>query len=262
MCSVNYETKPRSPLFSGGSPSETWQNQHDCLIPSYPVGCALLTKWCGVPSIVGCRCPQLAGADDYLTKPFDKGELRARLRVGTRILTLQEDLIRARENLRFQATHDVLTGIWNRRAVLDLLHREIERAARFHASTGVLMLDLDHFKKINDTYGHLTGDAVLKETAQRITQVVRSYDFVGRYGGEEFLVLLPGCDKEQAEQSGERIRLAVTATPVFAAGSEIHVTISIGATATIGGPETEVLAIADAALYQAKSAGRNRTVAS
>jgi two-component system, cell cycle response regulator len=203
-----------------------------------------------------------AGADDYLTKPFDKGELRARLRVGTRILTLQEDLIRAREDLRFQATHDVLTGIWNRRAVLDLLHREIERAARFHASTGVLMLDLDHFKKINDTYGHLTGDAVLKETAQRITQVVRSYDFVGRYGGEEFLVLLPGCNKEQAEHSGERIRLAVTATPVFAAGSEIPVTISIGATATIGGPETEVLAIADAALYQAKSAGRNRTVAS
>jgi two-component system, cell cycle response regulator len=203
-----------------------------------------------------------AGADDYLTKPFDKGELRARLRVGTRILTLQEDLIRAREDLRFQATHDVLTGIWNRRAILDLLHREIERAARFHASTGVLMLDLDQFKKIKDTYGHLTGDAVLKETAQRITQVVRSYDFVGRYGGEEFLVLLPGCDKEQAEQSGERIRLAVTATPLIVGESGISVTISIGATAAIGGPETEVLAKADAALYQAKSAGRNRTVAS
>jgi diguanylate cyclase (GGDEF)-like protein len=154
-----------------------------------------------------------AGADDYLTKPFDKGELRARLRAGTRILTLQEDLIRAREDLRFQPTHDVLTGIWNRRAVLDLLHREIERAARFYSSTGVLMIDLDHFKKINDTYGHLTGDAVLKETAQRIASVVRSYDFVGRYGGEEFLVLLPVCDKEQAEQSGERIRLAVMATP-------------------------------------------------
>ena len=92
-----------------------------------------------------------AGADDYLTKPFDKGELRARLSVGTRILTLQEDLIRAREDLRFRATHDVLTGISNRPAVLDFLHREIERAARFHASTGVLMLDLDHFKKINDT---------------------------------------------------------------------------------------------------------------
>ena len=201
-----------------------------------------------------------AGADDYLTKPFDKGELRARLRVGTRILTLQEDLIRAREDLRFQATHDVLTGIWNRRAVLDLLHREIERASRFHASVGVLMLDLDHFKKINDTYGHLTGDAVLKEIAQRISQVVRSYDFVGRYGGEEFLVLLPGCDKDQAEQSGERIRLAVNASPVLAAGSEVSATVSIGATATEGGGETEVLAIADTALYQAKSTGRNRTV--
>lgn len=201
-----------------------------------------------------------AGADDYLTKPFDKGELRARLRVGTRILTLQEDLIRAREDLRFQATHDVLTGIWNRRAVLDLLHREIERASRFHASVGVLMLDLDHFKKINDTYGHLTGDAVLREIAQRISQVVRSYDFVGRYGGEEFLVLLPGCDKDQAEQSGERIRLAVNASPVLAAGSEVSATVSIGATATEGGGETEVLAIADTALYQAKSTGRNRTV--
>jgi two-component system, cell cycle response regulator len=201
-----------------------------------------------------------AGADDYLTKPFDKGELRARLRVGTRILTLQEDLIRAREDLRFQATHDVLTGIWNRRAVLDLLHREIERASRFHESVGVLMLDLDHFKKINDRFGHLTGDSVLKEIAQRISQVVRSYDFVGRYGGEEFLVLLPGCDKDQAEQSGERIRLAVSASPVVAAGSEVSATVSIGATATEGGGETEVLAIADAALYQAKSTGRNRTV--
>jgi two-component system cell cycle response regulator len=200
-----------------------------------------------------------AGADDYLTKPFDKGELRARLRAGTRILTLQEDLIEAREDLRFQATHDVLTGIWNRRALLDLLHREIERAARSHSSTGVLMLDLDHFKKINDTYGHLAGDAVLTETAQRITQVVRSYDFVGRYGGEEFLVVLPGCDREQAQQSAERIRRAVSGAPVLVASSEISVTISIEATATQSASETEALAVADAALYQAKDAGRNRT---
>jgi two-component system, cell cycle response regulator len=122
------------------------------------------------------------------------------------------------------------------------------------------MLDLDHFKRINDTYGHLTGDVALKETAQRISQVVRSYDFVGRYGGEEFLVLLPGCDKEQAQQSGERIRLAVYASPIVAASSEIPVSVSIGATATAGGAETDVLAIADTALYEAKGTGRNRTV--
>jgi two-component system, cell cycle response regulator len=122
------------------------------------------------------------------------------------------------------------------------------------------MLDLDHFKRINDTYGHLTGDVVLKGTAQRISQVVRSYDFVGRYGGEEFLVLLPGCDKEQAQQSGERIRLAVSASPILAASSEISVSVSVGATATAGGAETEVLAIADSALYEAKGTGRNRTV--
>ncbi len=200
-----------------------------------------------------------AGADDYLTKPFDKGELRARLRVGNRILTLQDDLIQARDELRFQATHDVLTGIWNRAAILDLLHRELERADRSHGSTGVLMIDLDHFKAINDTYGHLVGDLVLRETAQSIVRVVRAYDFLGRYGGEEFLVVLPGCDKQQAQQSAERVRLSIACTPVLTASVEISVTASIGATATQNINETEVLAIADKALYQAKNAGRNRT---
>jgi diguanylate cyclase (GGDEF)-like protein len=200
-----------------------------------------------------------AGADDYLKKPFDRHELRARLTVGRRILALQDGLIRAREELRFQATHDVLTGIWNRRATLDLLQREIERAGRSQGATGLLMLDLDYFKQVNDTYGHLAGDAVLREVARRIMQVIRAYDFLGRYGGEEFLVVLPGCDRTHALQSAERIRSVVAGAPVLADQLEIPVTISIGVTAvTANASEKEVLAVADEALYQAKSSGRNR----
>lgn len=201
------------------------------------------------------------GADDYLTKPFDRNELRARLRVGSRILTLQRELISAREELRFQATHDVLTGVWNRAAVLDLLHRECERSARTGSSVAVLMLDLDHFKKINDTYGHLVGDLVLRDVASRITQNMRSYDLVGRYGGEEFLIVFPECDKTQIEQSANRIRLAIAASPVLTASAEIPVTVSLGATVNTGSQsERDTLFAADTALYRAKNAGRNRVI--
>jgi two-component system cell cycle response regulator len=202
-----------------------------------------------------------AGADDYLTKPFDRNELRARLRVGRRILTLQKDMIHARDELRFQATHDVLTGVWNRGAVLDLLHRELERAARANTSTSVFMLDLDHFKKINDTFGHLTGDVVLREVANRIVRSVRSYDLVGRYGGEEFLVVLPTCNDAEVEQSANRIRLAIASAPILTASFEIPMTASIGATVVAGvaaASEKEILLAADKALYEAKNDGRNR----
>lgn len=199
-----------------------------------------------------------SGADDYLTKPFERTELRARLRVGKRILALQDELIRAREDLRFQATHDALTGIWNRRALLDLLQREIERASRSDGSTGVLMLDLDHFKQVNDRYGHLVGDAVLHQVAERIIHLVRSYDLVGRYGGEEFLAVLPGCDGSQALQSAERIRSTIARQPMLIEDSMINVTVSIGATASAGHvSQKDMLAAADAALYRAKNSGRD-----
>jgi len=204
-----------------------------------------------------------AGADDYLTKPFDRDELRARLRVGERILKLQDDLIRARDALQFQATHDVLTGICNRGAVLDVFNRELERSRRTRVPMAVLMLDLVHFKRINDTYGHLSGDAVLKEAARRLTQSVRSYDCVGRYGGEEFLVVLPGCDAAQALRIAERIRSAIAQNSVDAGDAQLKLTASIGGVtlaAPVDGSANEILALADNALYQAKKAGRDRTV--
>ena len=202
-----------------------------------------------------------AGADDYLTKPFDLGELRARVWTGKRILSLQRELIQAREDLRFQATHDALTGLWSHGATLDMLGRELDRGHRAHSSTGILMIDLDHFKSVNDTYGHLIGDAVLKEAGRRISQSIRSYDFVGRYGGEEFLAVLSNCSSEDLKIVAERTRRAVAETPILTTAGNVGVTVSIGGIVTPGGTDDlGLLATADAALYDAKRGGRNRVV--
>jgi diguanylate cyclase (GGDEF)-like protein len=205
-----------------------------------------------------------SGADDYLTKPFDRHELQARLTVGRRILRLQEELIQAREALRIEATHDSLTGLWNRRGVLAILSADLGRAARERTPLAVVVTDLDHFKAINDTRGHLAGDEVLREAARRLQLAVRPYDGVGRMGGEEFLVVLPGTSLEDAVEVAERVRRLIAASPVAVAGGELSVTLSAGVAAASPGlaDPDRLLAAADGALYQAKRGGRNRVAAS
>jgi len=201
-----------------------------------------------------------AGADDYITKPFDLNELRVRLRAGSRILNLQADLISAREALRVQATHDPLTGLWNRAAILDILRRELERSKREGSPLCVAMADLDHFKRINDTYGHMAGDSVLCEAARRMIASLRVYDAVGRYGGEEFLFVVVGCDARRGLELAERIRKRVGKEAISIPQGLVFVTISLGVATTEGieGVEMDALVgAADAALYRAKSAGRN-----
>jgi diguanylate cyclase (GGDEF)-like protein len=202
-----------------------------------------------------------AGADDYLTKPFVAHELRVRLRAGKRILDLQTELMAAREELRIQATHDNLTGIANRGAILDSLQTELSRASRDRRPVAVLMVDADRFKQINDTRGHQTGDSVLQEIAHRMKGVMRNYDAVGRYGGEEFLVVLPGCDGEGALVQAERIREAIGAEPFQAQGNVFGITCSLGFSwRAFASPEDADALIreADLALYQAKANGRDR----
>ncbi len=201
-----------------------------------------------------------AGADDYITKPIDINELRARIQVGRRILRLQNELVRSREQLRLQATRDALTGLLNRRCIIQGLSDELSRAERGTKPIGVLMLDLDHFKQVNDLHGHLAGDAVLAEVAGRLVSAVRSYDKVGRYGGEEFLVVLPDCPDDLLGCIAERVRARVQAKPVITPSAEITVTVSVGGTVTGKGARKDAAALirtADQALYQAKDQGRN-----
>jgi two-component system cell cycle response regulator len=206
-----------------------------------------------------------AGADDYLAKPFNPEELEVRLRAGRRILDLQTELLAARERLHYQATHDSLTGLLNRAAILDVLRSEVERAARQDSALSVVLADIDHFKQINDTYGHAVGDAVLCEAARRMKSAVRVYDSVGRYGGEEFLFILPGCDDDVAVKQADRLRDSITDHPIELSRLTIALTLSMGMIVRRGNmPEDldPLIQEADAALYRAKLLGRNRVVLS
>jgi diguanylate cyclase (GGDEF)-like protein len=200
-----------------------------------------------------------AGANDYIAKPYDVGELRARIGVGMRMLELQADLARVRDELAFRATHDALTGLPNRRAALEALEREVSRAGRESGELSLGVCDLDHFKNINDTWGHPAGDAVLVAFAKVVLGCLRPYDVLGRYGGEEFLLVAPGARPAAEGGVFERVRRAVAQTPVATAGGVIFVTVSIGVAGLRSGESSDAfLSAADTALYRAKAEGRNR----
>lgn len=201
------------------------------------------------------------GASDYVTKPFDAEELVARVKVHLKLKKLQDDLKRTNELLLELSNTDYLTGLFNRRYVMDALDREVQRSIRKTGCLSVILLDIDYFKQVNDTYGHLQGDIVLQKVAQQLQKELRTYDIASRYGGEEFIAVLPDASLQEASQVAERIRASIQAVRFSGALSRLSLTVSIGVAFFSNDrcPTVDAfIKLADDALYRAKSSGRNR----
>lgn len=227
----------------------------DSDLPSYTYVILLTARSESDGIVDGLDC----GADDYLTKPFNPQELRARVGIGERILRLEDHLLDTQAALRELATTDMLTGLLNRRAITERALAELERCERAGSSLSVALVDVDHFKRVNDTHGHMIGDRVLRAVADALTSNVRPYDHVGRWGGEEFLLVLPEVDGDAGTALADRVRARLAATDMgLGPGS---VTVSMGVAGTAPGQHLDLDALlsrADQALYAAKDAGRNR----
>jgi diguanylate cyclase (GGDEF)-like protein len=201
------------------------------------------------------------GASDYITKPFDPEELVARVKVHLKIKNLQDDLKRTNELLLELSNTDHLTGLFNRRYLMDALEKEIQRSARKGGNLSLLILDIDHFKQVNDTYGHLQGDAVLQKVALQLQKELRNYDIAARYGGEEFIAVLPDATIQEAAFVADRVRMSIQAAKFNGALSKLSLTVSLGVALFSPVECTTVdgfIKLADDALYRAKANGRNR----
>ncbi len=221
----------------------------------------LLTDACPIEDLV---VAMNAGADDYITRPFHAQEFRARLQAGSRIVRLQQRLAVAHEELYEQATRDSLTGLWNRSTIIQILETEIARACRAGGDVALIMADLDHFKQVNDGLGHMAGDTVLREATHRMSSLLRSYDSMGRFGGEEFLIVVPGCDLARSLAVAERLREVVACQPYTVNEVNCAATCSFGlawSQCRVDTDANRLLREADTALYAAKNNGRNRVEA-
>ena len=205
------------------------------------------------------------GACDFITKPFDPEELVARMRVHLKIKHLQDDLKRSNELLLELSNTDHLTGLFNRRFLMEALDKEVQRARRKEGQVALLLLDIDHFKRVNDTHGHLQGDVVLQKVAMHIQKELRSYDVAARYGGEEFVAVLPDTSMKEAFNVADRIRLSVQGMRFAGPLANERITVSMGV-ALFPSPRFDdidgLLRTADEALYLAKERGRNQVVLS
>jgi diguanylate cyclase (GGDEF)-like protein len=202
-----------------------------------------------------------AGADDCIRKPVDPRELQARLKKAGRIIELQAQLSKAREASQYQATHDSLTGLWNHVSIMGFLERELARGSRLEDPVAVILADIDRFKEINEKYGHQVGDAVLEQMSLRLRNCVRSYDAVGRFGGEEFLMVLSDCNEKSAGEFANRVRQTIESANFSVDGRALSVTISLGVVVWPARGDVdpgELVDAADESLSSAKLAGRNR----
>ena len=195
-------------------------------------------------------------ADDYLPKPYAAHELKARLRAASRIIELEDQLQSARDAIKVESTHDTLTGLWNRSAIMEILHRELHRAYRQNLTLAVMIVDIRGLNKINREHGHMAGDTALRETARRIRTTVRIYDSVGRYGAGQFVIISPACDGAGASSLAQRIRSKLCDDPIRSFAGDFAINVSLGI--AVGGKNsqaTDIIAAAESALSDARKTG-------